>query len=99
MMYIVNLDIRSEGDAVRESVTAAVKTLGHWAGRFPDMFLLEPHQKLSAGQIRDHLKQFLGEQDAVFVARITRNWAGRSMGPGFSDWMGRREFGTFSDKS
>lgn len=98
MVYIVCLDIRSEGPA-RDSVIAAIKTLGHWAGRFPDMMILEPHQRLSAGQIRDHLKQFLTGEDAVFVARITKNWAGRGMGPGFQDWIGRRDFGSFSDKS
>ena len=39
MVYIVCLDIRSEGPA-RDSVIAAIKTLGNWAGRFPDMMLL-----------------------------------------------------------
>lgn len=61
--------------------------------------ILEPHQRLSASQIRDHLKQFLTEDDAVFVARITKSWSGRGMGPGFQDWIGRREFGSFSEKS
>ena len=98
MVYIICLDIRSEGPA-RDSVIAAVKTLGNWAGRFPDMLLLEPTQRLSAGQIRDHLKQFLTEDDAVFVSRITKNWAGRGMGPGFTEWMGRREFGSFGSNS
>jgi len=98
MIYIVCLDIRSEGSA-RDSITASIKTLGHWAGRFPDMMLLQPHQRLSAGQIRDQLKQFLGENDAVFVARITKNWSGRGMGPGFQEWMGRRDFGSFSSQS
>jgi hypothetical protein len=48
---------------------------------------------MSASQIRDHLKQFMGNQDAVFVARISSNWAGRNMGKGFPEWVARRDFG------
>lgn len=99
MVYIVCIDIRSEGSA-RDAVIAAIKSLGNWAGRFPDMFLLEPNQRLSASQIRDHLKQFTVDgEDAVFVARISKNWAGRGMGPGFQEWIGRRDFGSFSNNS
>ena len=93
MVYIVCLDIRS-GASARDRVVAAVKTLGHWAGRFPDMMLLHPHQPLSAEQIRDRLQPFLVEPDAVFVARLADNWAGHGMGSGFQDWMGRRDFGS-----
>ncbi|NOY25793.1 MAG: hypothetical protein GXP62_07950, partial [Oligoflexia bacterium] len=49
----------------------------------------------SARRIRDHLKQSLGDRDRLFVARISRNWAGRNMGEGFPEWMSRRDFGDF----
>ena len=91
MVYIVCLEIRS-GAAVRDRVVAAVKTLGHWAGRFPDMLLLHPHQPLSAEEIRDRLQPFLVEPDAVFVGRLAENWAGHGVGSGFQSWMGRRDF-------
>lgn len=97
MMYLMTFHVQpgEEAGLVRERLAAAIKSMGHWSNRMPDMWLLEPSRPLSAAQIRDHLKQFMGPQDAVLVARISRNWAGRNMGAGFPDWMRRREFGTF----
>lgn len=98
MVYMIVFELRSpDQDVVSERLGAALKSLGHWSTRMPGMWLLQPHRRMSAGQIRDHLKQFMGEQDTVFVARISRNWAGRNMGQGFPEWMSRRDFGTFSD--
>lgn len=96
MMYLIVLELRSEDVVVAERLGAAIKTLGDWSNRLDGMWLLQPNRPLSASQIRDHLKQFLGDEDSMFVARISRNWAGRNIGRGFPEWMGRREFGSFS---
>lgn len=94
MMFLVCLDLRSKDVIVRERVTAALKTMGNWSNRMNDAWLLETNTQ-GARAIRDHLKQFLKPEDRLFVARISRNWAGTGMGKGFPEWMQRRDFGKF----
>ena len=98
MMFMIVLDTQNEDPVVKAQVEAAIKTMGNWSNRLKNVWLLESKTRAARG-IRDHLKQFLGERDRIFVARISRNWAGRNMGQGFPEWMTRREFGTFTDKS
>ena len=93
MMYMIVFQLRSEDEVVSERVAAALKSMGDWSNRLEGMWLLQPNRTMSASQIRDHLKQFMGDQDAVFVARISSNWAGRNMGKGFPEWVARRDFG------
>ena len=89
MMFLVVLDVRSKDVLVREKVEAKLKTLGNWSNRLDGAWLLET-SSLSAGGIRDALKDDLNANDRLFVARISRNWAGRNMGQGFPEWMKRR---------
>lgn len=95
MMYMLSFSVRSEDPKAKENLENALKKLGNWSHRIPGVWLLE--SKSSAPQIRDYLKGHLGPSDALFVARITRNWAGRNMGDGFPEWMKRRDFGDGSD--
>ena len=97
MMYLINFGPGEKTDA--ESIgklDAGIKALGNWSSRIPNTWLLETG--LNAAQIRDRLKQFVSDEngDRIFIARISKNWAGRNMGPGFPDWLKRREFGTFT---
>ena len=94
MMYMITFHTTSSDPARREAFEAAVKGLGNWSNRMPGVWLVE--SKASAPQIRDFLKQHLGPADAFFIARITKNWAGRNLGENFPGWMGRRDFGTFA---
>jgi len=93
MMFIITYDVQDNDPIIVERTAAAIKTMGNWSNRLPGCWLLET--ETSARRIRDHLRQFLGERDRLFVARISRNWAGRNMGQGFPEWVGRREFGDF----
>lgn len=93
MMYLIVFDIENGDPLVKERLAAAIKTMGNWSNRLNSAWMLETNT--SARRIRDHLKQFMGERDRLFVARISRNWAGRNMGQGFPEWMQRREFGDF----
>lgn len=68
----------------------ALKTVGNWSNRLPDAWILET--ALRPVQVRDLLGTHLKPGDRLFVARIDGNWAGRGMGPGFPEWMGRRKF-------
>lgn len=94
MVFIIIADIRSNDPVIRERIDAAVRTMGNWSNRLDKAWLLET-DRLGARGIRDQLKQFLSEPDRLFVARISKNWAARNMGNGFSEWMGRRSFGEF----
>ncbi len=94
MMFIIVIDLRSGDPLVMERVEAAVKSMGNWSNRLAHTWLLET-RTLGARRIRDQLKPFLNESDRLMVARISRNWAGRNMGAGFSEWMERRDFGKF----
>ena len=96
MMYLLCYEQIEDDEITRERLSAAIKSTGHWSNRIGEMWLIQPHRTLSAGQLRDHFKQFINDRDRLFVARISQNWAGRNMGQGFADWVGRREFGTFT---
>ncbi len=97
MMFMIVLEQKS-GLVVKERVDAAIKTLGNHSSRMSEtnVWMIESKDR-GARAIRDHLKQFLNVEqgDRLFVARISRNWAGTQMGAGFPEWMQRREFGTF----
>ena len=77
---------------------AGIKALGNWSSRIPGSWILEV-RNMNASNIRDRLKQFINDEkgDRLFVARISKNWAGRNMGNGFPDWLKGREFGTFAN--
>ena len=94
MMFLVVLDDRSGDPLVRDRVEKAIKGMGNWSNRLKNAWLLES-RTLGARRIRDQLKPHLNETDRLFVARISRNWAGRNMGAGFPEWMQRRDFGNF----
>jgi len=79
-----------------EAFTERLKTLGNWSNRLPDAWLLETN--MTPRQVRDALKDRAGAGDRVFVARISRNWAGFGMGETFPAWIGRREFGKFTEQ-
>ena len=98
MMFMITVDVRSGDVVVKERVDASIKSLGNWSNRMPGVYLLET-DRMGARGLRDQLKQFIEVEkgDRVFVARISRNWAGTNMGQGFPDWMKRREFGTFNE--
>jgi hypothetical protein len=98
MMFMIAIEFRSDDIIVKERTDAALKSLGNWSNRIPGVYLLETN-RMGARGIRDHLKQFLAADkgDQVFVARISRNWAGTNMGEGFPDWMKRRDFGKFQE--
>ena len=94
MMFLIVLDLRSNDPLVRKRIEAAVKTLGNWSNRLTNTWLLETKTE-SARSLRDKLGQFTTETDRLFIARVSKNWAGRNMGAGFPEWLQRREFGTF----
>lgn len=94
MMMLVTFKVEGEH---REEFIDRLKSMGNWSNRMPDAWLLESTP--SPRRVRDVLKEHMQPGDRIFVARITRNWAGFAMGSGFPEWMQRREFGQFSAES
>lgn len=89
MVHLVCFHLASDNPQFMD----ALKSMGNWSNRLPGAWILET--RLSPRQVRDNLGSHLGPADRLFVARITRQWAGRGMGTGFQEWMDRRtEWGT-----
>lgn len=91
MMYLVLLELNARPADQYPDLERAIKALGNWSNRVRGAWIVE--SRFSAQQIRDLLKPHIGAgQDRLFVARIGGNWAGTGMGPGFQEWMNRRDF-------
>ena len=91
MMYLVVLDLNARPAAEYPDLERAIKALGNWSNRLKGAWIVEA--RMNASQIRDLLKpHIVAGQDRVFVARITKNWAGTNMGEGFPEWLKRRNF-------
>lgn len=85
MVLIVSFQLTAPNPPFEE----ALKTMGNWSNRIPDAWVLET--SLRPVQVRDLLGTHMKPGDRLFVAQINGNWAGRGMGPGFPEWMGRRK--------
>ena len=99
MVYLITYGQQKEEDKeTLNRLDGAIKVLGNWSNRIPNCWLLETNQ-MNAVHIRDRLKQFISDEngDRLFVARISKNWAGRNMGQGFPDWLKGRDFGQFTN--
>lgn len=90
MMYLVLTELNGRPADQYPDLERAIKALGNWSNRVRGQWIVE--SRFTASQIRDLLKPALTPQDRLFVARITKSWAGTNMGQGFPDWMNRRNF-------
>ncbi len=97
MMFLICYGPGNATDTnTQAALDAGIKSLGNWSNRIENQWFLECN--MNAANIRDRLKQFLNDEagDKLFVARMSKNWAGRNMGAGFPEWLKRRNFGTFT---
>ncbi len=85
MVHLVCFHLSAENAPFEE----ALKAMGPWSNRVPGAWLVET--MLTPRQVRDRLGPHMLPQDRLFVARISRAWASRNLGPGFPDWMERRK--------
>jgi hypothetical protein len=91
MMFLVITELNGRPADQYPDLERAIKALGNWSNRLRGAWLVE--SRFNAAQIRDLLKpHIVAGRDRVYVARITRNWAGTNMGDGFQEWMARRNF-------
>lgn len=91
MMFMIALDLNARPADQYPDLERAIKALGDWSHRLNSVWFVQ--SRFSASQIRDLLKPHLDPQkDRLFVSRMTGSWAGTGMGPGFQEWMNRRQF-------
>ena len=91
MMFLVTLELNGRPADQYSDLERAIKALGNWSNRVRGQWIVE--SRFNASQIRDLLKPHIDSaKDRMFVARISKNWAGTGMGDGFQEWMNRRKF-------
>lgn len=82
--YIISYDLRSTRNY--DSLYGAIKSYGTWAHILESTWAIVTSK--SAGEIRDHLMNFLDEDDRIFVIRSGAEAAWRGIECS-SDWLKR----------
>lgn len=91
MMFLIGVELNGREAESYGDLERAIKALGNWSNRVRGTWIVE--SRFNASQIRDLLKPHIESgKDRLFIARITKHWAGTGMGDGFQDWMNRRNF-------
>lgn len=104
MMFMISYVPGTKSDSSMEQFNTTVSTtlrnigtIDVWANQMSQNGVWIVSSRLNASQIRDAIKPYVAQNDRVFVARISRNWAGMNMGQAFAEWMPKQEFGTFNN--
>lgn len=93
MVYVVAYDLKSPHDTGDDydRVIGAVKSVGTtWCHLEKSVWLIA--SDATASDIRDALKRYLNEDDLLFVAKLSGNWASFNMGSRRTDWLKNRTF-------
>lgn len=97
MMFMISYINMQDDPAVQARFDAAVQMIRPWANALAKNGVWIVRSNQSASQLRDQLKAFINPGDRLFVARISRHWAGVGMNQSFPEWMMSQDFGTFAD--
>ena len=92
MMFVIMLELNTRKEDQYPDLERAIKALGDWSNRVKGQWLVQ--SRFPASQIRDLLKPHIDAGDRLFVARLTGSWSATNMGPGFQEWMNRRNYET-----
>ena len=96
MMFMITFRsaLPEQKEDTQKKLDTAISALGpKSAGFFDGVWMVQCNY--NAGNIRDLLRSNLNPGDRIFVARVSRNWAGINMGDKFPDWLKGRDFGRF----
>lgn len=91
MVFLLHAELTGRPADQYDNLNNAIHALGNWAELGGAGWLVET-ERFNAAQIRDLLRPHLAESDKLFIARITKNWAGLRMPAAFPDWIKRRNF-------
>jgi hypothetical protein len=73
-MYTISYDLSNPGRDY-DSITNAIKNYGTWWHQSGSVWLIATNTT-SCTAIRDYLKQFMDQNDKIFVAQLNGEWAG-----------------------
>ena len=93
MIHILAYDLKEPNDTSDDytRVIDAIKSeFESWAHIEQSVWLIDTD--MSAGEARDHMKQFLHDKDVLFVARLNGNWGSWNFGKERTDWLKERNF-------
>lgn len=83
-IYCVSYDLR-QPDRNYEDLVTGLKSFGTWWHQSGSVWLIVSSKK--ASDIREYLKQFIDENDKLFVIRVTNNWAGYGFSHREYNWL------------
>ena len=97
MMFMISYINMQDDPAAQTRFDTAIQMIRPWANALAKNGVWIVKSPQSASQLRDQLKAFINPGDRLFVARISRHWAGTGMNASFPEWMMGQDFGTFAD--
>lgn len=84
-IYTISYDLSNPGRDY-DSLTNAIQSYGNWWHQSGSVWLIASNNTNCAA-IRDYLKQFIDQNDKVFVAKLTGEWAGFGFTNEEYNWM------------
>lgn len=97
MMFMISYINTNDDPQAQARFDGAVQMIKPWANALSKNSVWIVRSPKSASQLRDELKAVINKEDRLFVARISRHWAGTGMNTSFPEWMMSQDFGTFAD--
>lgn len=93
MIHVLAYDLKQPHDTAEdyERVIGTIKSdFQSWCHIEQSVWLIDTD--MDAGQVRDHMKPVLHEEDVLFVARLQGNWASWNFGEKRNEWLKNRTF-------
>lgn len=84
-LYTISYDLSNPGRDY-ESISNAIKNYGFWWHQTGSVWIISA-ANTNTTQIRDYLKQFIDQNDKIFVARLSGEWAAYGFTQEEYDWI------------
>lgn len=88
VIYCISYDLRQPGRNYDELISA-IKGFGTWWHQTESVWFIKSEKYSS--DIRDYLKQYIDNNDKIFVIKVDNNWAGVGFSKEEYDWL-RKNF-------
>lgn len=85
IVYCVSYDLR-KSDRNYNDLYTAIKSFGTWWHQTESVWFVKSTNRESS-TIREYLKQFIDENDLLFVIRVENNWAGFGFSKEEYNWL------------
>ncbi len=81
--FIITYDLISDKDYSK--LYEAIKNYGYYAHLLESIWIIK--SSTSSTDIRDNLKNYIDDDDKIFVAKLTRECAWKNLSKEVSDWI------------